>query len=76
MNAFFETGMPTLEEVRARSVKPQQHLADVIVVINGHYVWRRREQLRPDERFAAFFDGDYCSVLEPDDPRVARQAHI
>lgn len=65
-----DTRVPTLDELRARLLPPAGHEDDVVVIVNGHRVWKRRADLARGEPFIAFFGGDYSAVLEPDDPRV------
>lgn len=65
-----DTRVPSLADLRARLVPPAGHEADIIVLVNGHRVWKRRADLAPGEPYIAFFGGDYSAVLEPDDPRV------
>jgi len=64
------THVPSVEELRARFLPPAGHESDVIVLVNGHRVWKKRADLAAGESFIAFFGGDYSTVLEPDDPRI------
>lgn len=64
------THVPSIEELRARFLPPPAHSGDVIVLVNGHRVWKKRADLGTGEPFIAFFGGDYGAVLEPGDPRV------
>lgn len=40
-----------------------------IASVNGHLVWRRHEDIQPEDG-RVFYDGDYSDVLAPDDPRI------
>ncbi|MYM81093.1 hypothetical protein GTP44_03845 [Duganella sp. FT50W] len=64
------TRVPSVEELRARFLPPPGHSGDVIVLVNGHRVWKKRTDLGVGEPFIAFFGGDYSAVLEPDDPKI------
>jgi hypothetical protein len=62
--------IPSVEELRARLLPPAGHEGDVVVLVNGHHVWKKRAELSKGESFIAFFGGDYSKVLEPDDPKI------
>lgn len=66
------TGLPPLADMLAAMSPPDHHVGDVIVMVNGFHVWKRRAELAKNEGYVAFFGGDYRTVLEPDDPRVAQ----
>lgn len=70
MSLIIDTEMPSLTSFLARFVCPDEHLNDVIVLVNDYHVWKPRSELKPDEPFVAFFSGDYREVLEPEDPRL------
>lgn len=73
-SALQDTHVPSVDELRARLLPPPGHENDVIVLVNGHRVWKKRAELAAGESFIPFFGGDYSTVLEPDDPRIATPA--
>lgn len=68
--------MPSVDELRARLLPPAGHEDDVIVLVNGHRVWKARADLAAGEPFIAFFGGDYGAVLEPGDPQIQIPAAV
>ncbi|MBY0238122.1 MAG: hypothetical protein K2X55_02300 [Burkholderiaceae bacterium] len=70
-----DTHVPTLDQLRARLLPPTGHENDVIVMVNGHRVWKARADLARGEAFIPFFGGDYSAVLEPGDP-LLKVPHI
>lgn len=64
------TRVPSVEELRARLLPPPGHEDDVVVLIDGHRVWKKRADLAAGEPFIAFFGGDYSAVLESGDPKI------
>lgn len=71
-----DTHVPSVDELRARQLPPAGHESDVIVLVNGHRVWKKRAALAKGEPFIAFFGGDYSTVLEPGDPRIQTPAPV
>lgn len=65
-----DTQIPSAEEIIARSCAPAAHKGDVVILVKGLHVWKKRADLKPDEPFIPFFGGDFRTVLEPDDPRL------
>ncbi|MES2262111.1 MAG: hypothetical protein V4724_26620 [Pseudomonadota bacterium] len=59
----------TKEEFLACFAPPPEHADDMVIMVKGLPVWKRRADIDGSEG-AVFFDGDYRDVLEPDDPRV------
>jgi hypothetical protein len=50
-------------------VAAERWAGHVIVVVNGHCVWKPRAELKPGD-MRCFYDGDVRDVLAPDDPRI------
>lgn len=65
----FDTHMPSLEEVRARSMPPPGHEHDFVACVGDFLYWKPRAEVDGTEGLT-FFDGDYRDVLEADDPKV------
>jgi hypothetical protein len=68
------TSVPSVDELRARLLPPPGHESDVVVMVNGHRVWKKRADLAAGEAYIAFFGGDHSAVLEPDDPKIETPA--
>lgn len=63
-------------EWQARIERLARWAGHVVVEVNGHVVWKRSEDIEPED-MRVFYDGDYSNVLAPDDPRilVPREQH-
>jgi hypothetical protein len=68
------TSVPSVDELRARLLPPPGHEGDVVALVNGHRVWKKRVDLAAGEPYIPFFGGDCSAVLKPDDPRIATPA--
>ena len=75
MNTFFNddeltsTEIPSIEEIRARTLPPDGFEDCRIVQVGEHLVWKKSADILPGD-LISFYDGDCRNVLKPNDPRL------
>jgi hypothetical protein len=66
---LFSTAIPSVEELRARSLPSEGYEGYRIVKKDDYLMWKKAEDIGGDD-LLVFFDGDCRTVLLPDDARL------